>query len=100
MIATRPLTLLVAGFILVFSVALCPERPAKLLTPLDGWIVKGPAESKVRFIEFPEQFRQLRRSTITSDGKLFRTWSPNEGIVPVEIISPPFRATPYMSVAI
>lgn len=85
----------------LFGLALKSERPAKLLTPAEGWEVRGSASSKVPLPSFPIQFRQVRRSaTESSGGFVFRTWTPELGIAPLEVISAPFRPSSYMSVAI
>ena len=85
----------------LFLLAIFPEKPAKLLTPPDGWILRGDSGSNVMLLEFPEQFRQVRRTAIESDGgKIFRTWTPNNGIVSLELTSAPFRPARFMSVVI
>ncbi len=87
-------------FLVLLALALWPEPPAKPLTPREGWSVNGAADVRVPLFAFPEQYRQLRKSVVTSpDGVVFRTWTP-AGIVPLEVISPTFHPTNYMAVAI
>ncbi len=93
--------LVVVTLSVLFLISLFPEGAAKLLTPSDGWILSGDSSSKVLISDFPEHFRQVRRSTIESNGgKIFRTWTPDKGIVPLELTSAPFHHARYMLVAI
>lgn len=85
----------------LFAIAIAPEPPAKLLTSQEGWDVRGASSSLVSLSAFSEPFSQLRYSVVESPGGvLFRTWTPDRGIVPIEVTSAPFRPTRYMSVAI
>ena len=101
-VQNKLITLLVGVILLgLYLPALFPEGPAKLLTPPDGWMLRGDSGSKVLLRDFAEQYRQVRRSAIeSSGGQIFRTWTPDSGIVPLEVTSAPFRPTRYMSVAI
>lgn len=86
---------------ILFALAISPEPSAKLLTSPDGWEVQGQENSRVMLPAFPVQARQVRRSAIESPGGLvFRTWTPDNGVVPLTVISAPFRPAAYMSVAI
>lgn len=97
-----PINIVIILFIFFsFIIAIYPEPSAKLLTPYDGWVVNGPNSSKVALRTFPVQYRHIRRSVVSSpDSVLFRTWTPDKGIVSLDIISAPFIPTDYMSVAI
>ncbi|MGH8560273.1 MAG: hypothetical protein ACRESZ_23040 [Methylococcales bacterium] len=93
------IALLVVGIML--AVALYPEPPAKLLTQQEGWDLSGHDSSKVPLFAFPDQSRHIRDSVMESPGGvLFRTWTPDEGIVPLEVTSSLFLPAPYMSVVI
>jgi len=84
-----------------FGIAILPEHPAKLLTSVEGWDVHGARSSQVPLYAFSKQICQVRRSAIESaGGQIFRTWTSDNGIVPLELTSPPFRPSRYMSVAI
>lgn len=85
----------------VFIIAIIPEAPAKLLTDYESWKTSGGASNEVGVKEIPEQYRQIRLSISEShDGVLYRTWTPDKGIVPLEITSEPFRPARYMSVTV
>jgi len=87
--------------LLVFGVAAFPERKSVLLTPSGGWPVKEHDSSRVSLRDFPPQFRQTRQSALElHSGQVFRTWTPDRGIVPLEIASAPFKPSRFMSVAI
>lgn len=95
----RRLLLITSCFVLLV-ISLWPELPAIPLTSFQGWNIKGDANAQVPLFAFPEQYRQLRKSVVESSrGVLFRTWTPT-GIVPIEVVSPQFYPTRYMSVAI
>lgn len=88
-------------FAIFFGIAIAPEAPAKLLTNPNQWSVTGSDSSKVSIRNFPKQFRQLRLSTIEpDDSHLFRTWTPDRGIVPLQIASDAFQPSRYMSVIV
>lgn len=95
------LATLVAMLLSAFAIAIFPEAPGRSLTPPDGWVLNGSASSRVSVRAFPDQFRQTRRSVVESDdGYVFRTWTPDSGIVPIELTSAPFRPASHMSVVI
>lgn len=97
------LTIFIAGGLLslLFFLAILPEKPAKLLTSADGWVLRGDPGSKVLLRDFPIQFRQVRDSAVESvGGYVFRSWTPGNVIIPLELTSAPFRPTRFMSVAI
>jgi hypothetical protein len=94
-------TLIFGLMLLLFVIAVYPEKPAKLLTDPNQWIFQGNEGSKVSLRDFPEQFRQVRHSAIESNGgHVFRTWTPANGIAPVELLSSSFPPSRYMSVTI
>jgi hypothetical protein len=87
--------------LLLFGIAVYPEKPAELLTEPGQWIFQGNEGGKVSLRDFPEQFRQVRHSAIESNGgHMFRTWTAAHGIAPVELLSSSFPPSRYMSVAI
>lgn len=87
--------------VVLLAIAVYPESPCKLLTFSNDWDTHGENNSKVPLLSIPEQFRHIRRSVLESPGGfIFRTWTHERGIVPLEVTSAPFRPTRYMSVAI
>lgn len=109
MLSDKPMTILghkvsilMFGLVLLlFGIAVYPEKPAKLLTDPGQWIFQGNEGSKVSLRDFPEQFRQVRHSAIESNGgHVFRTWTAANGIAPVELLSSSFPPSRYMSVTI
>lgn len=86
---------------LLFVLVALPEKPATLLTPTDGWLLNGVNSSKIPLSRFPDKDRHIRHSTVETDkGVIFRTWTPDNGIVPLELTSSPFKPSHYMSVVI
>jgi hypothetical protein len=84
-----------------FGLAVFPEQKSVLLTTSNGWSIQEPDSSRVLLIDFPVQFRQVRQSAVDlHGGKIFRTWTPDRGIVPIEIESASFQPSRFMSVAI
>jgi hypothetical protein len=84
-----------------FLIAFLPEQPAKLLTDQNGWVVKGPRSSQLSLTDFSKNSLQLRHSVIEENrSKLFRTWTPDSGIVFLSVSSAEFLPSPYMSVII
>lgn len=84
-----------------FGLAVLPEQQTVLLTPSDGWSVQEHDSSRVSLRDFPAQFRQIRQSAVdVHGGQVFRTWTPDRGIVQLEIASAPFQPSRFMSVAI
>lgn len=84
-----------------FGLAVFPEQKSVLLTSLDGWSVQAHERNRVFLRDFPVQFRQIRQSAVDlHSGQVFRTWTPDRGIVPLEIVSAPFQPSRFMSVAI
>lgn len=106
MISTRALRALVRIIIFILilfalGLAVFPEQKSVLLTSSDGWSVRKHDSSRVYLRDFPAQFRQNRQSAVDlHSGQVFRTWTPDRGIVPLDIASAPFKPTPFMSVAI
>ena len=87
--------------LLVFGLAVFPEKKTVLLTTPDGWTTQEHHSSQVSLRAFPAQYRQIRQSAIDlHSGQIFRTWTPNRGIVPLDIASAPFQPSRFMSVAI
>jgi hypothetical protein len=87
--------------ICTFCIAVLPENSGKLLTSAEGWSVSGVSSNKVPLASFPVQVRHIRNSAVESTGGVvFRTWTPEYGIVPLEISSAPFKPARFMSVAI
>jgi hypothetical protein len=84
-----------------FGLAILPEQKSVLLTASDGWSVQAHDSSRVHLDDFPAQFRQIRQSAVDlHSGQVFRTWTPDRGVVPLDITSAPFKPTHFMSVAI
>lgn len=95
------LIFLMALLVCSFSIAVFHEPTAKLLTSVEGWSANVVSSGQVPLYAFPEQFRQVRRSAVESPGgQVYRTWTPDKGIVPLELTSAPFRPAHFMSVAI
>lgn len=87
--------LLAAGL----CVAAFPEPPARPLTGPGGWALRGGGE-RLGLQAYPRQYLHLRRSVAASPGAfLHRSWSP-DGVREVSLVSPPFRATPHLSIPI
>jgi hypothetical protein len=84
----------------LFTLALLSESPARILVGSDQWTIHGEAGSKVLPKEFPPASRHVRDSVLLSDGPLFRTWTPEHGLTPIEATSGLFVPTPYMAVLI
>lgn len=84
-----------------FALAMIPEQKTVLLTSSDGWSVSEHDSIRVYLRDFPAQFRQTRQSASNlHGGQVFRTWTPDRGIVPLDIESAPFQPSRFMSVAI
>ncbi len=83
------------------TIALFPEPPARALTPLEGWQVTGEAGRVTGLAALPLQYKHLRRSVAESPtGVVYRSWTPDRGVQPITVVSPPFRAPRYLSVTI
>lgn len=94
-------TAIVGTLLCLFAVAIWPEPPAHILTTPAGWEVVGPTSTRVQLSAFPHQFRRVRDSAVASAGGfLYRTWTPESGVVPLQVVSDPFSAARYMSIAI
>jgi hypothetical protein len=85
----------------LFALALWPEPPARLLTPQEGWVTSAPTDARTSLAGFAEKPRYVRKSAAdSSEGIVFRTWSPSGGMQPMELESPPFRPAEFMSVIV
>lgn len=90
----------VAALLLGVAVNLIPEDRPEILTPRDGWVVSGHF-GLVRIDEFPAQFRQVRASVSSlPDAILYRSWTPERGVEPIIVTSPPFSVPPHFAVAV
>lgn len=101
--APRAWAQILLGLLILFAfgLAILPEQKSVLLTSPDGWSVQAHDSSRVYLRDFPAQFRQMRQSAVDlPSGQVFRTWTPDRGIVPLDITSAPFKPTHFMSVAI
>lgn len=86
--------------LLGLGINLIPDSPPQVLTPKDGWQVSGRA-GLVRIEQFPDQFRQVRGAISNApDAILYRSWTPEAGVQPIEVTSPPFRVPPRFAVAV
>jgi hypothetical protein len=86
--------LIVIGFI----VAIWPEPPATILTSSAGWTTTAAVGAVVPSQYSPED-QQARRSVLqSSQSVMLRTYTPENGVQPAEIVSPPFRAGRLLSV--
>jgi hypothetical protein len=84
-----------------FFVAIFPENKAIRLTDAFGWSVSQNDSSRVGIGNFPAQYSHIRQSVEASSGaQIFRTWTPDRGLVPLNLESAPFKPTSYMSVQI
>lgn len=82
-------------------IAIYPERRAEPLTEGRAWTSTGEAIEKVPFHAFPAQYRNVRDSAIaTPSGGVYRSWTPDRGIIPIELTSAPFEPANYISVSI
>ena len=92
---------LIVMLVYSFGIALLPEHSAKLLTPTVGWSGNEVNSSRVLLSSFPVQYRQVRLSAVESTGgQVFRTWTPDKGIITLDLTSPSFKPTPFMLVVI
>src|SRR5262245_10415447 len=81
-------------------VSLFPEAPASPLTSDDGWIVRGSPD-KLILLAFPASATYLRKSVLESTAlSVHRSWTPDRGVQDFELISPPFKTTPAMSIVV
>jgi len=81
--------------------ALMPEKPATLLTKGGEWQVLAPASTKVPLSAFPSQFQHFRTSVVRHhEGVIYRTWTPDQGVVPIQVRSGLFLCWRYLSIAI
>lgn len=105
MTSARPqITLVEIAFSVLFlfflGLAVLPEQKAVLLTSPAGWSVQERDSSRVYLRDFPDQFRQNRQSAVDLGGQVFRAWTPDRGVVSLDVESGPFKPTHFMSVAI
>jgi hypothetical protein len=85
----------------LFVLAIYPEQQAKLLTNQDDWILSVPDGYQTSLATFSDRIRFIRKSAKDSPGGiLFRTWSPDGGMRPLELESKPFKPTEYMSIIV
>ena len=84
-----------------FFIALIPEKRAALLTPVDGWVVSNGPGSTVPLAAYPKTNTHLRDSVLSQNGAAIkRSYTPDSGNTAVEVLSPPFKATRFMSVSV
>lgn len=86
--------------LLVFGLAILPEQNSVLLTSKNGWSIQEHDSSRVFLRDVPVQVLLNRQSAIDLSGQVFRTWTPDRGVVSLDIESAPFKPTRFMSVAI
>ena len=92
----------VAGLLLLigFVVNLLPEPAPTVLTSRTDWQISGKA-GVVSLDRFPAQFLRVDQAVVAAgQGVIFRSWTPEAGVQPIEVTSPPFRVPEAFAVAV
>ncbi|MFT3929006.1 MAG: hypothetical protein QM709_01810 [Spongiibacteraceae bacterium] len=85
----------------MFLIAALPERPARLLTTPDLSTFNGAPSSVVPLQSIPRQFLHTRQSIATLENSvIFRSWTPDHGVVPFNLTSSSFIPTKYMVIPV
>jgi hypothetical protein len=95
------LALVMTTLLALAALTAIPEQSAVLLTPSAGWTIKSPQQRSLKPSEVPPQLSWMRRSAANHpDSVLYRNWSPENGVQALNVISPPFKPSQFMSVLI
>jgi hypothetical protein len=84
-----------ASLIVVFA----PEPPAILLTPRDGWLLDGKASSRLA-VSAKANLDIPASAKANPEAVVFRTWTPDHGIVPIDLTSSSFDGERFLRVLI
>jgi hypothetical protein len=88
-------------FVASLFVVFAPEPSATLLTPQEGWLLNGDASSRVAASDVPLSVKEIPASVETNpESFVFRTWTPDHGVVPIDLVSPAFNGERFLRVLI